>query len=44
MAKKVYNQLKFLNFVTMATTNVIKAILDAYKAGCNNAIGFWKII
>ena len=45
MAIKSYNQLKFLNLVTMATKqNCIKGVFDTYKEGGNRNIGFWKII
>ena len=41
MAKKSYNQLKFMNLVTMATN---KIVFYANKEGSTKDIGFWKII
>ena len=45
MAIKSYNQLKFLNLVTMAISKIVlKGVFDTYKEGGNRNINFWKII
>ena len=45
MATKSYDQIKFLNYVTMATTkNCIKIDFDANKECGNTDIGVCKII
>ena len=41
---KSYNQLKFLNLVTMATNKIaLTLFLDANKEGRYKDIGFWKL-
>ena len=43
MAIKSYNQLKFLNLVTMATNKIVKKIVfDANKEGSNKEYRFFE--